>query len=312
MSMNLLDLAMLAQQDSNSFKNFLEVLVVGLGNGAVYAMLGLGLVVIYRSTGLLNFAQGELAMFSAFLVWTIWNAGMPMTLAILGGMVGGFLIGAIVHKVAVSPLGDSHERPLAVVIVTIGLFLALNGGAQVIWGTVDKRLDPWFGVGQVTIGGIAISWQKIGSFAVLAVIVLLLWMLFNFTKIGLGMRAVASNSESAALSGVPVQRILMLGWGLAAAVGTMAGVFSAPNLGLGTNLMQLILVFGFAAIALGGFDSILGAVIGGFLVGILSAVVPQYVSFFEKMPLAPAFILILAILLFRPEGLFGSKEVQRV
>ncbi len=292
--------------------NFLEILVVGIGNGATYAMLGLGLVVIYRSTGLLNFASGELAMFSTFIVWTFWNLGFPMWLAILGGMLGGFLIGVLVHKVAVSPLGDPHERPLAVVIVTIGLFLGLNGAAQLIWGTVDKRLDPWFGVSQITVGGVAIAWQKIGAVVVLFVMVLLLWALFKFTKVGLSMRAVASNSESSALCGVSVQNMLMLGWGMAAGIGTLAGVFSAPNLGLGTNLMQLTLVFGFAAIVLGGFDSILGAVVGGFVVGILSSVVPQYITVFEKMPLAPAFILILAVLLFRPQGLFGSKDVARV
>ncbi len=293
-------------------RNFLEILVVGIGNGAVYALLGLGLVVIYRSTGLLNFAQGELAMFSTFIVWTFWNAGLPMWLAVVGGMAGGFVIGVLLHRVAVAPLGDPHQRPLAVVIVTIGLFLGLNGAAQLIWGTVDKRLDPWFGVSQITIGGVAIAWQKIGSVLVLGVVVLAFWALFKFTKVGLSMRAVASNSESAALCGVSVQNMLMVGWGMAAGVGTLAGVFSAPNLGLGSNLMQLTLVFGFAAITLGGFDSILGAVVGGFVVGIMSSVVPQYVSVFEKMPLAPAFVLILAILLFRPQGLFGSKEVQRV
>ncbi|MFV0316703.1 MAG: branched-chain amino acid ABC transporter permease [Microthrixaceae bacterium] len=292
--------------------DFLELLVVGLGNGAIYAMLGVGLVVIYRSTGLLNFAQGELAMFSTFIVWTIWNAGVPMWLAILGGMVGGFLVGILLHQVAVSPLGDPHEKPLAVVIVTIGLFLALNGAAQLIWGTVDKRLPPVFGTGQVTVAGVSIQWQKIGSMVVLAAMVALFLVLFQRTKIGLAMRAVASNSDSAALCGVPVPRILMLGWGLAAATGTVAGVFTAPQLGLGTNLMQLTLIFGFAAITLGGFDSILGAVIGGLVVGVLSSIVPQYVSTFERMPLAPAFILILAVLLFRPQGLFGSKVVQRV
>lgn len=292
--------------------DFLQVVVVGLGNGAVYAMLGLGLVVIYRSTGLLNFAQGELAMFSTFIVWTIWNAGVPMWLAVIGGMVGGFLIGTVLHQVAVSPIGDPHEKPLAVVIVTIGLFLAINGAAQLIWGTVDRRLEPLFGLDQVTIAGVAIQWQKIGAGLVLAALVAAFSVLFQRTKIGLAMRAVASNSESAGLCGVPVPRILMLGWGLAAATGALAGVFTAPQVGLGTNLMQLTLIFGFAAITLGGFDSVAGAVVGGLVVGVLSSVVPQYVSVFERMPLAPAFILILAVLLFRPEGLFGSKQVDRV
>jgi branched-chain amino acid transport system permease protein len=293
--------------------NFLQILVVGIGNGAIYAMLGLGLVVIYRSTGLLNFAQGELAMFSTFLVWAIWELGAPMWLAILGGMVGGFLIGALLHKVAVSPLGDPHQRPLAVVIVTIGLFLGLNGAAQLIWGTLDKRFESPFGSGQVTVADVAIQWQKIGAVLVLAAMVVVFLVLFQRTRLGLAMRAVASNSESAGLCGIPVQRILMVGWGLAAATGTVAGAFTAAaGNSLNSNLMQLTLIFGFAAITLGGFDSLMGAVVGGFVVGILSSVVPQYVGVFEKMPLAPAFILILAVLLFRPEGLFGRKQVQRV
>jgi len=292
--------------------DFLQVLLVGIGDGAVYAMLGLGLVVIYRSTGLLNFAQGEMAMFSTFIVWTIWNAGVPLWLAVLGGMVGGFAIAALIHQVAVRPVGDPHEKPLAVVIVTIGLFLGLNGAAQLIWGTLDKELPPLFGTGQVEIAGVAVAWQKIGAVIVLAVMVVAFWLLFQRTRLGLAMRAVASNSESASLVGVPVPRVLMLGWGLAAAVGTVAGVFTAPGRGLGSNLMQLTLVFGFAAITFGGFDSLVGAVVGGFVVGIASSVIPQYVPGFEKIPLAPAFILIMAVLLFRPEGLFGRRQVRRV
>jgi branched-chain amino acid transport system permease protein len=293
-------------------QDFLQVLLVGIGDGAVYAMLGLGLVVIYRSTGLLNFAQGELAMFSTFIVWTVWNAGLPLWLAMLIGMLGGFAIAALIHQVAVRPVGDPHEKPLAVVIVTIGLFLGLNGLAQLIWGTLDKELPPLFGTGQVDVAGVAVAWQKIGAVIVLAVMAVVFYLLFQRTKLGLGMRAVASNSESASLVGVPVPRVLMLGWGLAAAVGTVAGVFTAPGRGLGSNLMQLTLIFGFAAITLGGFDSPVGAVVGGFVVGIASSVIPQYLPGFEKVPLAPAFILIIAVLLFRPEGLFGRKEVRRV
>jgi len=293
-------------------RDFLQVLLVGIGDGAVYAMLGLGLVVIYRATGLLNFAQGELSMFATFVVWTLWNAGLPLPVAVLGGMVGGFLIGALIQQLIVRPMGDPHQKPLAVVIVTIGLFLAVNGAAQLVWGTLDRNLDPLFGSAQVEIGGVAVAWQKIGAVLVLAGMVAGFWLLFQKTKIGLAMRAVASNSESSALVGVPVQRLLMLGWGLSAAVGTVAGVFTAPNLGLGSNLMQLTLIFGFAAITLGGFDSLVGAVVGGLVVGILTSVLPQYVQIFEKMRLAPAFILILAVLLFRPQGLFGHKAVSRV
>jgi branched-chain amino acid transport system permease protein len=293
-------------------KEFFQILLVGIGDGAVYAMLGLGLVVIYRSTGLLNFAQGELAMFSTFIVWTFWDLGLPLWLAILAGMVGGFLVGALLYQTAVRPFGDPHEKPLAVVIVTIGLFLGINGAAQLIWGTLDKRLDPLFGRSTIEIFGVPVAWQKVGAVLVLGAMALVFFLLFQRTKLGLAMRTVASNSESASLVGIPVPMLLMLGWGLAGAVGTVAGVFTAPNLGLGTNLMQLTLIFGFAAITLGGFDSLVGAVVGGLIVGTLASVLPRYVGFFEKMPLAPAFLLILVVLLFRPEGLFGRKQVTRV
>ncbi|MCB1255689.1 MAG: branched-chain amino acid ABC transporter permease [Microthrixaceae bacterium] len=293
-------------------RDFLQVLLVGIGDGAIYAMLGLGLVVIYRSTGVLNFAQGELAMFSTFLVWTIWDVGAPMWLAVLLGMVGGFIVGALVHEAFVRPVGDPHQKPLAVVIVTIGLFLGINGLAQVIWGATDKVLEPLFGSSQITIAGVAIQWQKIGAVASLAAVAFVFYILFQKTKLGLAMRAVASNSESAGLVGIPVLRLLMLGWGFAAAVGTLAGVLTAPSLGLSPRLMQLTLIFAFAAITLGGFDSLIGAIVGGLTVGILSSTLPRYVSAFEKMPLAPAFILILLVLLIRPQGLFGSKDVSRV
>jgi branched-chain amino acid transport system permease protein len=137
-------------------------------------------------------------------------------------------------------------------------------------------------------------------------------VIFQKTRVGLAMRAVASNAESSALVGVPVQRILMLGWGLAAAIGAIAGTFTAPDRGMDSNLMLLTLVYAFAAITLGGFDSLLGAVVGGLIVGVLTEVVPKYVTALEKLPLVPAFVVIFVVLLVRPEGLFGSKEVTRV
>ena len=251
----------------DAVKDFLQVLIIGLGNGAIYAMLGLGLVVIYRATGLLNFAQGELAMFSTFIVWTIWNQGVPLWLAVLGGMVGGFLIGAVLHQVVVRPVGDPHEKPLAVVIVTIGLFLGLNGLAQLIWGTSTRS----FPTCSATAGRDLRPRRRVAedrrrrAWPSQAFV---FYLLFQRTRLGLAMRAVASNPESAGLVGVPVPTLLMVGWGLAAAVGAVAGMFTAPGRGLGTNLMQLTLIFGFAAITLGGFDSLVGAVVGGFVVGI--------------------------------------------
>jgi len=292
--------------------NFFRFLLIGLGAGAIYAMIGVGLVVIYRATGLLNFAQGELAMFCTFIVWTLHDKGVPLPLAIVGGMLAGFAIGAVIQRAVVQPLGDPHEKPLAVVIVTIGLFLGINALAQLIWGTEPKSMKNVFGTGQVKLFGVGIRWEVFGSIAVLAVEVLLLTIVFRRTKIGLAMRSVASNPESSALVGIPVARMLMLGWGLAAAFGAVAGSFAAPDQTLSSNLMLIILVYAFAAVTLGGFDSLVGAVVGGLVVGVVTTVIPQYIKSLATVPLVPAFILIFVVLLVRPQGLFGSRRVTRV
>ncbi len=253
-----------------------------------------------------------MAMFTTFFVWTLYDRGVPLLAAILLGMVAGFLIGAIVHQATIRPFGDPHQNPLSIVIVTIGLFLSFNALAQLIWGTDQQILPPLFGEGSFSIGAVTIAYQKVGTVAVLGIEALALWVLFTRTKLGLAMRAVASNPESSALVGIPVNKVLMMAWGLAAAIGAVAGAFTAPISAVDSNLMQLVLIFGFAAITLGGFDSFVGAVVGGLIVGVLTDVVPRYVDAVEKMPLAPAFLLILLVLAFRPQGLFGSKKVTRV
>lgn len=292
--------------------DFFRYLMIGLGNGAIYAMIGLGLVVIYRASGLLNFSQGEITMFVTFIVWTLQDAGLPLVVALVGGVLAGVVVGAVIQRLVVQPVGDPHQKPLAVVVVTIGLFLGINALAQVIWGTETRDMPALFGNGQLSIAGVAVGWQKLGAILVLALEAALFAFAFKRTRIGLAMRAVASNSESAALVGIPVGRILMLGWGLAAALGAVAGTFTAPDRGMDSNLMLVTLVYAFAAITLGGFDSLVGAVVGGLIVGIATEVIPKYVDSLQTLPMVPAFVVIFGVLLFRPEGLFGSKKVSRV
>jgi len=217
-----------------------------------------------------------------------------------------------VNRVVIAPFGDPHEKPLTVVIVTIGLFLGINALAQLIWGSEARALPPLFGTGSFEVGGVTIAWQKVGTLAVLGVECALFWLLFQKTKIGLAMRSVASNSQSSALVGIPVGLILMIGWGLAAGIGAVAGSFAAVDRGVDTNLMLLILIYALASVTLGGFDSLVGAVVGGLIVGVVTEVLPKYVSWLDKLPLAGAFGLILVVLLVRPEGLFGRKVVSRV
>ncbi len=297
--------------------NFLQYLFLGLGKGAVYATLALSLVIIFRTTGLLNFAQGEMAMFSTYLTWMFWEQwGLSPWLALAASMAVSFVLGALIERLLIRPVGNAATNPLAVVIVTIGLFLAINAIAQWIWGTTPKRPPPIFPNGSVEVLGASISYQSLGTLTVLGVEVFLLWILFTKTKVGLAMRGVASNTESSALAGVPVGLILMFGWGLAAALGALAGLLTATGgsvAGFDSTFMQVALIYAFAAATLGGFDSPVGAVVGGLIVGVVAELCADYIPFIgEPLRLFPAFALILVVLLVRPQGLFGKAQVRRV
>ncbi|HEY8059540.1 MAG TPA: branched-chain amino acid ABC transporter permease [Acidimicrobiales bacterium] len=290
---------------------FFNQVINGLQQGAIYAALALALVLIFRSTSLLNFAQGEMAMFSTFIAWILADNGFPVVFAILAAMAVSVVGGAIIERTLIRPVGN--DNPLAIVIVTIGIFIAMNALAGWIYGT-DGRVFPRIFPNEslVTFGDVTVTKETTGIIAILLVVVGLLYLLFQHTKVGLAMRAVASNSESAQLVGIRVGRILMLGWGLAAALGALAGALAAPQLNLSLNLMQGLLIYAFAAATLGGFDSPLGAVVGGLIVGVTQTLAGQYIDFFDGFELGSAFLLILIVLLVRPQGLFGRPVVTRV
>jgi len=291
--------------------NFLQYCVIGIANGSIIAMVAMSLVIIYRATGLLNFAQGEISMLATFVVWQCHDVGVPLLPALLIGMVAGFALGALLQRVAVQPVGDPATVPLQLVIVTIGLLLVINNAAGLIWGAETKVFDRFFGNASWSVGDVSVRWQQVGIVGVLLLETAVLVLLFRRTKIGLAMRAVASNSESSGLAGIPVARVLVISWGLAGAIGAIAGTFAAPESAMSADLFLPILISAFAAMTIGGFDSIVGAIVGGISVGILTEVVPRYVDPLKEMRLAPAVILILVVLMFRPQGLFGSKQVRR-
>jgi branched-chain amino acid transport system permease protein len=303
----------LLAQESGGFSTFLQYLFLGLGKGAIYATIALALVIIYRVSGMLNFAQGEMAMFSTFITWSLWDKGLNIWLALVIALVVSFLFGAAIEWTMIRPVANKAQgNPLPIVIVTIGLFLALNGLAPWLWGADAKRFPALFGDGSFSLLGASISYQALGTLLVLAVEVGLLFGLFQKTKVGLAMRGVASNSESSSLVGVNVGGVLMLGWALAAVMGCMAGALNA-NVGLSNTLMQVPLIYAFAAATLGGFDSPVGAVVGGLIVGVVAELSADYIGFIgEELRLLPAFLLILVVLLVRPQGLFGKAEVKRV
>ncbi|GIU84240.1 MAG: branched-chain amino acid ABC transporter permease [Acidimicrobiales bacterium] len=295
---------------------FFDRLLQGVQSGAVYASLALALVIVHRTTGLLNFAQGEMATFSLFVTWQLTDWGLPLWAALVVSMALSFVGGAFVERVLVRPVGDFRKNPLAIVIVTIGLLLALNAVAAFIWGSEGLKLPRLFPENRWEFGPVTVSATLVGVLGILGAEALGLWFVFMRTRIGLAMRAVASNPESARLCGIRIGTVLMFGWGLAAATGAVASlvrVITLPSLSFDANIMQFTLVYAFAAAILGGLDSPPGAVVGGLVVGVAESLSAGYVSWIgPDLALVSAFALILVVLIVRPEGLFGEKKVVRV
>jgi branched-chain amino acid transport system permease protein len=290
---------------------FLSQLLNGIGNGVVYASLGLALVLIFRTTGLLNFAQGEMALFSTYVTWQLTDWGLSVGLAILVSMAIAFVMGVAIERVVIRPFEGGSA--LVLVIVMLGLFLAFNSLAQLIFGTESKQLASVFPDTIWELGGVRLSAQTAGLVGVLAVECLVLYWLLQRTKLGLAFRAVSSNRESSRLVGISVGSMLALGWGLSAALGALAGSMIVPTTpALTAASMQAVLVYSFAGVALGGFDSPLGAVVGGIIIGVAQALTIQYVDVLNDIELVLPFLLIGAVLLFKPAGLFGRHVVERV
>jgi branched-chain amino acid transport system permease protein len=288
---------------------FFQRVVDGLGTGAIYASLALAVVLIYRSAGLINFAVGEMAMLATFITWGLVQAGLGIGLALIVSMAIAFVVGAATERVLIRPI--PHANHLAAVIVTLGFALILNALAQTVWGTQPKSIPSLFSGEQYSLGGVSISQLTLGNLVVLLVVAVLLYLLFSRTKLGLALRAVTSNPESSRLAGVRVGYIQMIGWGISAAIGALAGGLIVPVISaFDANFMQALLVLGFAAATLGGFDSLVGAIVGGLLIGVAESLFGGYVD--QQLKLAFVFAVTLAVLLVRPSGLFGSTELQRV
>ncbi|MGZ8648381.1 MAG: branched-chain amino acid ABC transporter permease [Solirubrobacteraceae bacterium] len=289
---------------------FVQLVVDGIAIGSIYAALALALVLIFRSTGIVNFAQGEMAMFSTFVAWGLVQGGVPLGLALLAALAASFVGGMAIERVLIRPVEGGE--PLTILIVTLGLFVLVNSAAGWIWGFENRGFPRALPGGAVDVAGVRLAWESLGIVAVLLVVVGLLYLLFERTKLGLAMRAVAANPASSRLVGIPVGRMLMLGWGLAALIGAVAGVLVAPQLFLDVNLMGGVLVYAFAAATLGGFDSPKGAVIGGWIIGVIETLTGNYIDFIgSDLTILVPLAVILGVLLVRPNGLFGSPEAVR-
>jgi len=289
---------------------FIQVLVDGWATGSLYGALAVAVVLIYRATGIVNFAQGELAMFSTFIAWGLLQAGLPLLLAVLATLALAFFGGMLIERTVIRPVEGGEV--LTLVIVTLGLYILVNSLAGWIWGFGNRAFPSLFGDGSFDVAGATIPVESLGIVAVLIALVAILFAVFQRTKVGLAMRAVAMNPDSSRLHGISVGRTLMIGWGVAALVGALAGVLIAPRLFLDVNFMGAVLIYSFAAATLGGFDSPLGALIGGWIVGIAEGLAGTYVDFIgSDLKILVPLTVILVVLLFRPTGLFGSAEVAR-
>jgi branched-chain amino acid transport system permease protein len=286
---------------------FLQQVFSGLAAGSVYASVALALVMIYRSTDLVNFAQGEMAMFSTYIAWSLMNAGLPFWVAFVLTLVISFIGGMVIERVIIRPVENAPV--LAAVIVTIALLLIFNSLAGWIYTyTVQDFPSPF---PDRTLLGALLTTRDLGVIGVTLVMLFLLFVFFRFTQTGLAMRAAAQNPVSARLCGIRVGGMLAFGWGLAAAIGATAGIMVAPVLFLDPYMMSGVLLYAFTGALLGGIASPVGAVVGGLIVGVTENLVGTYLIP-SQLKLTVALALIVLVLVFKPNGLFGTAIIRRV
>jgi branched-chain amino acid transport system permease protein len=285
----------------------------GITAGAIYASIALALVLIWRGTRIVNFAAGAMAMVSAFIALSVIDAGAGYWLAFLAALAFGLVAGAVVERVLVRPV--ESKPPLTAVILSFGLFILIEAIVGMIWGEKSRALPAaTFSIKGVSIGGQTVALSPFDLFVIGAVLgtMVLLIVLFRATNLGLKMRAAAFQPEIARLLGVRVGRMLSLGWALASLVGALAGVLVAPKVFLSPNFMDAPLVYGFSAAVIGGLDSPVGAVAGGLALGLVTSYVGGWQVLGPSLEVLGAFVLLIVVLMVRPEGLFSGIKPRRV
>ena len=290
-------------------QEFLQQVVSGIAQGAIFASLALALVLIYNAMGLVNFAQGEMAMLATFVAFTLINRGVNYWIALPVTVVIAFAGGVAIQRIVIRPV--ERAPLLTLVIITLGLATLLNGLAGAVFGYVPRSFPSPFSVQTVEILGAFVSYRDLGVIAVSGVVLLAIYLLLQRTTVGLTLRAAAHHPEASRLLGVHVSWMLALGWGLASAVGAVSGIMVAPIILLEPNMMQTIIIYAFAAAVLGGIESPLGAVVGGVIVGVTVNLAGAYLVGGD-LQLAVAFLIIVAVLVVRPHGLLGRPAVRRV
>jgi branched-chain amino acid transport system permease protein len=287
----------------------LHQVMAGLATGGIYACMALAVVMIYQAIDHLNFAQGEMAMFSTFIAWQVMQWGQPYWVAFVAAVVLSFIGGVLIERVLFRPI---HNAPvLSSLVAFIALFSILNSAAGYLWDYTIKTFPTPFGH-KPLLAGLADT-HEVGMIGVTLGLLGLLYLFFRGTRLGLAMRAAAANPESARLVGIRVGWMTALGWGMAASIGAVAGMLIAPVVFLEPNMMLGVLLYGFAGAVLGGLTSPGGAVLGGFAVGVIENVAGTFIPYVgRELKLTIALVLIVAVLMVRPSGLFGRSVVSRV
>jgi branched-chain amino acid transport system permease protein len=306
-------LSILAINDGGS-KLFFQRVFDGLSNGFIYSAMALSLVLIFKATGVINFAQGDMAMMGAFIAYAMANSwGIPGWLAVIIAMFLSAIGAAVIERVLIRPFDPSNH--LAIVIVTLALVLILDAIAGVIWafdGRAFPNMFPGRNQGFELFGG-QIEWADLGTWLTILTAVALVTLLLRKTKIGLAFRSVSTNLESSRLLGINIGRTMQFGWALAAAVGTLAGSLIARTTLIEPGFMGRVLIYSFAAAVLGGLDSLGGAVVAGLIIGLVQTMGGGYIDAIgSELSSAVALFVIVIVLLIKPSGLFGSKRVERV
>ena len=286
-----------------------QAILNGLAEGSVYALLALGLVFINRITEIASFAHGEVSALAAFIGFTVFHTlGAPFALAIVASVVAGGVIGLLVERVVIRPVQSSGL--LATVVVTLGLFFVIHGSIKLVWGPDVRPYPSIFGEGTIRLGGTAVSAQHLGVMVTAFLIAIGLAAYLRWTRTGLALRAIPQNRFGAALIGLNLRRLTSTAWIVGSAVGAVAGVLIAPLTFLNSNMMQAPIIKAFAVAALGGLSSLVGAFVGGLVLGVIENVAVLYIPTYLKDTIA--FVFILIVLLVQPEGLFGKQRKEKV
>ena len=291
-------------------QEFLEFTLGGLSTGMIYAAIALSLVLIWRGTRVLNYSQGGMAMFSTYVALIVINRTGSYWLGFVAALAAGLALGAFLERTVVRP--TLRKPPLNAVIVTIGLLIFLEGLAGIIYGGQYRSFPPAYSIRGIKVGSLALGISPDGLFTAAAVLAAAgaLALVFQYTSVGLRLRATAFNPDVARLLGVRIGRVLTLGWALAGLLGALAGLLVTPTTFLYPNSMDAIFVLGFTAAVIGGLDSPVGAVVGGLILGVLLSYVGGYLG--SDLVEIAGLAALVAVLMLRPAGLFSSHAVRRV